>query len=149
MRYLTCFLLLSISAFADDQCICVRADHSFRGPFTHQEPVADGETKVVLTADQYASVDALHKAHPLAKLTFDGNAFAVTPIDTTREQLLALFASLSPEERAFYLPAYDAVKGMFDAGNGAGAKSIIAWLRTPTDHLATIQQQMLALFPAE
>jgi len=68
-------------------------------------------------------------------------------VETIRGSLLVEFAKLSPEQKAFYQPAYAAVKTMLDSGNVAGAKNIVTWLRAPTDDLAAAQQRMLALFP--
>ena len=149
MRTFLILLFTSLAAFAGEQAIYVKADQSFRGPYTHAEPLAEGETIVVLTAEQYAAVDAMRHAHPVCHLAFNGTTFVLSPADIVREPLLMQFSALPAEQKAFYAPAYSAVKAMLDAGNVTGAKNIIAWLRTPTDELAATQQQMLALFPAE
>ena len=150
MRLVLLILLtFCATAFAGDQSIYLRSDQTFRGPFTHEEPLLAGESRVTLTAGQYAALDSLRRANPGVVLVFNGSTFSLSPIASIRAALLAEFAGLSPGEQAMYQPALLAVKAMLDAGQVSEARKVIFLSPVPTDDLAAARLRMLALFPAE
>lgn len=69
--------------------ILIAADTSFRGPFTHNEPLANGETKLDITNAQYDAIAAAHATNPGAPLAFNGTSFVLAPSELARRARVA------------------------------------------------------------
>lgn len=121
----------------------------FRGPFTHDAPAVAEESRVDLTSEQYAALNAMRAQHPGARFVFSNGSFALHPADSIRAGLLAEFSKLSLGEQALYKSALEGVRAMLDAGQISEARKIIFLSAVPTDALAAARLRMLALFPEE
>lgn len=66
--------------------ILIAPNTSFRGPFTHAEPLVSGETELTLTAAQYTALNVASQANPGAPLAFDGVNFTLAPAEISRRQ---------------------------------------------------------------
>lgn len=156
MRALLILLLFTVAALAaPENSIIVIADQSFRGPFTHEEPLAQGETRVALTPEQFAALDDLRRAHPGARIVFDGTAFALHPIEAIRAGLRAEYATLTIGEQTLYQPTFAALVTLFaradltPAQKLTAAREVITLAPVPTEPLAAARLRMLALLPGD
>lgn len=143
-------LLLTVFALpvfaGPPQSICLRADQSFRGPFTHEEPIAAGESRVTISVEQYAALNALRTASPNVPLIFNGATFLAHPL---RAALIAEFAALSPGEKLLFEPEFRACAKLLDAGLVSEARRVIflSGANMP-EPIWTVRQNMLAIIDA-
>jgi hypothetical protein len=146
---LLALVILSGVAVAESQnSILVAANGSIRGPFTHEEALAPGESKVILTVEQFAALDALRKASPGARLVWNGASFSLHPIEQLRAALLAEFGALSPGEQELFRPQLEAVRRLLIAGQVSEARKVIelSGFGMPQS-LTDLRGRLLALFP--
>lgn len=127
--------------------IYVSADHSFRGPFTHAPAALSGEAVVTLTAAQFAALNAVRSANPMAHhFAFDGTTFTVAPAEQLRIGLLSAFAGLTPAEQALFKPTGDAALSRLARGDIAGVQEIITLSGAGMPQtIANVRSTMLAL----